>query len=165
MKPEFVKDQGSRNDDFMERGGMWVVAQFALLAGWLFLGPLAGTLATSAWERGTAAVLLGIGAGVGISGARLLGANRTPFPKPLENARLIQHGIYAVVRHPLYLSLIALSFGWALLWRSGGAAVLAVVQALLLNAKAAREERWLRERFSEYAAYATRVKRLLPWIY
>src|SRR5688500_15064534 len=105
-KPEFAKDEVSRNGSFAARGGIWVVAQFALLAGWLALGPLGGTLATSALERGLAAVLLGIGAGVGISGARLLGTNRTPFPKPLEHARLVQHGIYAVIRHPLYLSLI-----------------------------------------------------------
>jgi protein-S-isoprenylcysteine O-methyltransferase Ste14 len=66
------------------------------------------------------------------------------------------------VRHPLYASVIALGFGWALLWRSGPALALAVAQTVFFHAKARFEERLLRERFAEYADYARRVPRFLP---
>jgi protein-S-isoprenylcysteine O-methyltransferase Ste14 len=41
----------------------------------------------------------------------------------------------------------------------------ALVLALFFDAKARREERWLRQRFSEYARYEARVRRFLPWVY
>ena len=33
------------------------------------------------------------------------------------------------------------------------------------DAKARREEKWLREKFSEYGEYESRVKRFIPRIY
>jgi protein-S-isoprenylcysteine O-methyltransferase Ste14 len=110
-------------------------------------------------------LLLASGAAAGIAGTLVLGRNRTPFPKPRSDSRLVQTGVYSLVRHPLYASLIALSFGWVCLWASGLGAVLAVVQAILLDAKARREERWLRQQFSDYVAYAAKVRRLIPWVY
>jgi protein-S-isoprenylcysteine O-methyltransferase Ste14 len=37
--------------------------------------------------------------------------------------------------------------------------------APLFDAKARREERWLRQKFPEYAGYERRVWRFVPWIY
>jgi len=37
--------------------------------------------------------------------------------------------------------------------------------ALVLHAKAVREERWLRERYPEYRDYEQRVKRFVPWVW
>jgi protein-S-isoprenylcysteine O-methyltransferase Ste14 len=110
-------------------------------------------------------VLLAFGGWLGVAGVRALGRNRTPYPRPLENSTLVQHGVYGLVRHPLYSSVILVSAGWALLWASGTALLVSLALAILLDAKARREERWLREKFPEYAAYAGRVRRLLPWIY
>jgi protein-S-isoprenylcysteine O-methyltransferase Ste14 len=31
--------------------------------------------------------------------------------------------------------------------------------------KARREESWLQEKYPEYAAYKSRVKKLIPWVY
>ena len=39
------------------------------------------------------------------------------------------------------------------------------VQAGFLDAKARREERWLRVQFPAYAEYAAKVRRLIPWLY
>jgi protein-S-isoprenylcysteine O-methyltransferase Ste14 len=61
--------------------------------------------------------------------------------------------------------LIALSFGWAYLWDSGRGVALALIQAVLLDIKARREERWLREKFPDYDEYAVKVRRLIPWLY
>jgi protein-S-isoprenylcysteine O-methyltransferase Ste14 len=110
-------------------------------------------------------VLFALGAAFGIAGVIALKSNRTPFPKPCEGSRLVQSGIYGHVRHPLYTSVILASLGWALVWQSRPALLVAVALVPFLHAKARREERWLRERFPDYADYEKRVKRFLPWVY
>lgn len=142
-----------------------MLGQFVVMAAWLLVAPLGHTIAHSPRLWVPAALLLVIGAIAGIAGTCTLGKNRTPFPKPRGDSQLVQTGIYALVRHPLYASLIALSFGWACLWASAPGVVLAVLQAILLDAKARREDRWLWEQFPEYADYAAKVRRLIPWIY
>jgi protein-S-isoprenylcysteine O-methyltransferase Ste14 len=156
---------GVAQSSFVEKGGPWVVAQFVVMTCWLVLTPVGHTRTHSLAMQILAGALLLAGAYAGIAGALALGKSRTPFPRPPEDAQLIRHGIYAIVRHPLYSSLIALSLAWACYWQSLVGGALAVVQALLLDAKARREERWLRERFPDYADYAAEVKRLVPFIY
>ncbi len=165
MQGKTAEPPESQHSSFFEKGGAWVVAQFVVMAAWMIMTPLGHAVARVPVLWIPAAVLFLVGAVAGVAGTLALGKSRTPFPKPCTNARLVQTGIYALVRHPLYSSLIALSFGWACWWGSGLGAALALVQALLLDAKARREERWLRTRFPEYAAYAAKVRRLIPWLY
>jgi protein-S-isoprenylcysteine O-methyltransferase Ste14 len=151
--------------DFLERGGLWVLGQ-AVLLGAVIAG---GVLGRNQWQ-GLPSTLYGalfllIGAGCGIAGVLILGRNLTPLPKPSPTARLVQEGIYALIRHPLYTAVFCGSVGWALVWRSWPALLAALVLAPFLDAKARREERWLRERFPEYAAYEQRVRRFVPWFY
>lgn len=154
-----------REQNTPSRGGIWVVAQFALMFAGLAAGPI-WRASWNGWPTFAAGIfLLLVGAWLGLRGQHDLGAHRTPFPQPKEDGRLIMAGIYARLRHPLYASVIALGFAWALLWRSWPALGLAMVQILFFDAKARREERWLRERFSDYAAYAQRVKRFIPGLY
>jgi protein-S-isoprenylcysteine O-methyltransferase Ste14 len=158
-------DRPRSSERFLGRGGGWVVAQSIVVACWLLLTPKGNKMTGSALARAFAAVLLTAGAALGVSGALVLGKSLTPFPKPPAQAQLVRHGIYATIRHPLYAGLIALSFGWACLWGSGRGAAPALVQTVLLDAKARREERWLREKFPSYNEYATQVRRLIPLIY
>ena len=107
--------------------------------------------------------LLVIGAGIALAGALALGRNLTPFPKPGEQAQLVRHSIYAVIRHPLYTSVIAGAIGWALVWQSWPALLVALSLIPFFHAKARREERWLREKFPEYADYERQVRGFVPW--
>lgn len=147
------------------RGTGWVAVQFALMFALLAAGPLWRAQWPGGWTWAMGGALLLVGAWAGRRGKRNLGAQRTPFPKPKDDGQLITTGIYARVRHPLYLSVIALGFAWALLWRSGPALVLAALQMPFFDLKARREERWLRERFAGYDDYARRVKRFIPGLY
>ena len=41
----------------------------------------------------------------------------------------------------------------------------ALALAPLLDAKARREERWLRQQFPEYSVYEQQVRRFVPWLF
>lgn len=146
------------------RGGLWVVAQFVLLAA-VLLAPtrLAGLPAWPAALRGPSALLglaLGVaGVAVAFLGARALGANLTPFPRPRVDATLVQDGIYGVVRHPIYSGILIAALGWSLLRASLPSLLLTLVLALFFDRKARREEAWLREQLPGYADYQARVRR------
>jgi protein-S-isoprenylcysteine O-methyltransferase Ste14 len=98
-------------------------------------------------------------------GAVNLGRNLTPLPQPKENGTLIVTGAYRFVRHPIYSGITFMAFGWGLWLHSW----LTIGYALLLFAffdiKSRREERWLVEKFPEYAAYRSRVRKLIPFVY
>jgi protein-S-isoprenylcysteine O-methyltransferase Ste14 len=145
-----------------ERGGGWVVAQLALFAA-IGLAPrrLAGL---PDWPEGVRrpAALLGalfILAGLLVGGvaARQLGANLTIFPRPKEDGELVQHGVYGLVRHPIYTGVLLCALGYALLRSATPALLLSLALWAFFERKARREERWLLERFPAYAAYRRQV--------
>lgn len=150
---------------FHHRGGGWVLAQSVLM-----LAALAAAPPTGAQGRSPAGEVAGwacclSGAAAGLAGALALGRNRTMFPRPLADSALVTAGIYRWIRHPHYTSVLLLCVGWALLWRSWPALGLSALLAPFFVAKAAREERWLRERYPEYAEYARRTWRFVPWLF
>jgi protein-S-isoprenylcysteine O-methyltransferase Ste14 len=150
--------------NFVNRGGIWVVTQITLML---------LNLAAPLWNRVgpgmpmilCSALLFAVAAGCGILGAIALGRNLTPFPLPAPETRLVTHGIYAVIRHPLYSAVMLWALGWALLWLSWTAFVAALLLLPFLDAKSRKEERWLCQCFPDYEAYQKRTRRFLPWIY
>ena len=150
---------------FLDKGGLWVLAQNLLTLAVLAVGPIHGNR-TWHWAWLALGVLLfAIGAVFGITGVRALGRSRTPYPKPIHDAPLVQSGVYRIVRHPLYSSLIFLSVGWSLFWSSWITLWASLGLAVVLDAKSRREERWLQEKFTDYHSYRQRVRRFIPWIY
>lgn len=147
---------------FLARGGAWVIVQFVLMTAVIVLG----VVFHGDWTRvpviAMGALLFLVGGVFGIAGVAVLGRNRTPYPQPRDGSELVQHGIYARVRHPLYTSVMLASLGWALIWQSGPAFVAALVLLPFFHAKARREEQWLGGQFPGYPDYARRVPRFLP---
>ncbi|MDH4351574.1 MAG: hypothetical protein OEW56_10535 [Gemmatimonadota bacterium] len=83
---------------------------------------------------------------------------RAAFP-----GQLLQHGIYGVIRHQRYLSVILGTVGFALVVNHLGAYILLVVSLLGLGPLIIVEERELASRFGPtFAAYRARVPALLP---
>ena len=119
----------------------------------------------SFWLTLCGAVLLLLAAACGRAGTITLGGNLTPFPKPSAGTRLVRAGIYGLMRHPLYTAVFCGSVGWALVWRSWPALLAALALVPFFDAKARREECWLRQQFPEYLEYERRVRRFVPWIY
>lgn len=155
-------------DGFSARGGWWVVVQIPLLLlaylipGWIGHA-VTGRLATMLMYAGQA--LLVAGALLTITGVVSLGRWLTPFPQPLPESQLRTAGAYALVRHPLYSGILFMAFGWSLYSTSVAGLAFDVALFVFFDRKAAREEIWLAGKFPGYAAYRSRVKKLIPWIY
>lgn len=155
-------------DGFGARGGWWVVAQFPLL----LLAYLIPGWTGMAITGGLASILMYVGQALLVAGALLLltgtvslGRGLTPFPQPLPESRLRTTGAYALVRHPLYSGILFMACGWSLYSISVAGLAFDAVLFVFFDRKAAREEIWLAGKFSGYAAYRSRVKKLIPWIY
>ena len=110
-----------------------------------------------------------IGAALGIASIILgllaifqLGSNLTPWPSPKENNYLVTTGTYGWARHPIYAAILGFSLGLTLYTGSLWRLALTVGLWLLFTRKARYEEARLRERFAEYADYASRVPRFGP---
>jgi protein-S-isoprenylcysteine O-methyltransferase Ste14 len=128
------------------------------LLGAAWSGP--GRILTSAVAVG----LMGAGAVQALHGVHDLGASLTPLPHPRDDARLVETGIYASVRHPIYGGLILLGVGWALFAASTLALALALLLVPFFWLKSSVEERWLLERFPTYGDYRRRTRRFIAWI-
>ncbi len=95
-----------------------------------------------------------------------LGVRRiTPLPYPREGITLVDTGAYGIVRHPMYGGGVIFAVGWALFVSGWLTLVYALALFVFVDYKSRREERWLSERFAQYADYRRRVRKLLPFIY
>lgn len=156
--------------DLGPRGEGWLLGQFILLgllavAGlpgladlrphalvdWLALTAGAAALATAGW--------------VVLVAFRELGRNLTPLPRPRDDAVLVETGIFAAIRHPIYAGLILGGLGWSALTRSLPAVAVTALLAIYLDLKSRREEAWLGERYAGYGAYRKRTRRFVPGLY
>jgi protein-S-isoprenylcysteine O-methyltransferase Ste14 len=153
------------------RGEHLVVLQFVLFFGFVLM-PVWSPLVTPELRAETSVLRWGALATFGLAALLLggLGAVHirdylTPLPYPVDHSRLVRHGAYSIVRHPLYASQLLAALGWTLFQLSGSHLILLVIGFLFFDYKASKEERWLTERHPEYADYAHRVKKLIPWIY
>lgn len=157
----------AQTSDFAARGGWWVVVQVPVLLGALVTPLLwgAATFDSANAVQIAGAVVTALGILLTFVGLVALGGALTPFPRPLDNARLRQSGVYGWVRHPIYSGLIVASLGWSTTWLSLPGLLAGVVVFLFFDRKSAFEEKLLRSRFPEYHGYAQRVRKLLPWIY
>ena len=87
-----------------------------------------------------------------------LGRNLSPFPKPLNNSNLVTTGIYRFTRHPMYYSLIFISFGVFLIKLSIYYLFLSISLGLIIKFKIALEEHYLKNKFKNYILYKNEVK-------
>jgi protein-S-isoprenylcysteine O-methyltransferase Ste14 len=109
-----------------------------------------------------------VGAGIAV-GAWALTANRPgnfdirPQPKP--GGRLVTHGPYAYVRHPMYLAVMLAMPGFCLGYGGGWRWVALGALGIVLAIKMDIEEKAMAERHPGYAAYARTTKRIVPFLW
>jgi len=87
-----------------------------------------------------------------------LGRNLSPFPRPLKNSNLVTTGIYRFTRHPMYYSLIFISFGVFITTLSIYYLFLSISLGLVIKLKITLEEQYLNNKFKNYFLYKNEVK-------
>jgi len=95
-----------------------------------------------------------------------------PFAVPVvrlqeeRHQRVIDTGVYAVVRHPMYTGFVPMVVGPALWLGSYVAALLAIVPITVLATRSVFEERFLKRELKGYEAYTKKVRyRLIPFVW
>ncbi len=86
----------------------------------------------------------------------------TALPSPKQNGELQVHGLYRIVRHPMYVGVITLSLGLALIGGSLQKYILVGSLVLLFSIKARYEERLLLRKYPGYLEYMKRTPRFIP---
>jgi protein-S-isoprenylcysteine O-methyltransferase Ste14 len=117
---------------------------------------------------GAAGVLIQLsGLTIALVARRQLGSFGTPHLATQEHQHVVQGGLYAIVRHPLYAGGLLSSLAWPIIY--GAPATLALTFAyrvLMLRRRINVEEAMMREKFGvEYDAYAQATRRLIPGVY
>ena len=107
--------------------------------------------------------LLGAGLGIWALLHNRLG-NFNIQPKMKEGAVLVTSGIYAFIRHPMYLSVIIMSFAMVLSSVTLLQTSLFIALILVLFLKAKREESIWMEEGEEYAKYRASTKLFIPFV-
>lgn len=165
-KPYSILRDGWRS----QRGEIYVAIQ-GLLFAWLIFGPKNWT-PLGAWPffSEMSATVLGatfitLGLLVAVAAAVGLGRGLTPLPKPNDAGRLVASGVYRWVRHPIYTGVLLIALGWAFYIEGLVTLWSVLVMAIFFDIKSRREERWLLEKYPEYAAYREKTRRLIPFIY
>ncbi len=112
---------------------------------------------------GLGAVLILIGAGIIISGRRMMLQAGTAIKPTLPTTALVTTGLFRFTRNPLYVGATLFCVGIAVAARSAWALVLLlVVLAVMQRGVIDREERYLERKFgADYVRYKERVRR---WI-
>ena len=87
-----------------------------------------------------------------------LGINFSPFLRPITNSNLVTKGIYRFTRHPMYYSLIFISFGFFITKLSIYYLLLSISLGLIIKFKIALEEQYLKKKFKNYLLYKNEVR-------
>jgi protein-S-isoprenylcysteine O-methyltransferase Ste14 len=130
-----------------------VASTLGLLFGrWLFaLGPVAIGLQVAAAALMLAARLT--------FGARSFHAGANP-----TEGGLVTGGPYRFIRHPIYAAILLFTWAGVGSHLSIVSGALAAVSSVAIAVRIATEERLVTEAYPEYAEYARRTKRIIPFV-
>ena len=93
-------------------------------------------------------------------GFRSFHASATP-----TEGGLVTTGPYRYIRHPIYASVCLFTWASSLGHLSAFSVAMALLVSLGAAVRMAMEEALLRERYPDYSAYASRTKRIVPFLF
>jgi protein-S-isoprenylcysteine O-methyltransferase Ste14 len=156
-----------RVPDLGRRGEGWVALQAVLFVAVIATGSAGPHWAGLARVIGAAIGIALLAGGIALIAGGIVAMRRqlTAFPRPVDGGRLIEEGVFGIVRHPMYGGAVLAAVGWGLLLASPATLASALGLLLFFDLKSRREEAWLGERFGGYATYRQQTRRLIPWLY
>jgi protein-S-isoprenylcysteine O-methyltransferase Ste14 len=110
-------------------------------------------------------ILVVVGTVLNISARLSLKENWANEIKIYKEHTLITSGIYKIVRHPLYSSVILMMFGGSLAYRNWLSLVPAVVILIPFYYQSKQEEIFLREEFAKYKDYQKNTAMFFPKLF
>lgn len=136
-----------------------VVTQFMLIALIMFAGPL--------WPTHWGLISMMVVGGVIAFWAFLaMGwGNIRAFPEIPQHGRLVVHGPYRWVRHPMYTTVLVITLAWMIDHPMPFRMVLWGGLLVTLWVKLQYEEQLLLARFPSYEEYRRRTKRIIPFLF
>jgi len=90
--------------------------------------------------------------------AKDLRKSLSPMPRPKENSKLITSGIYRFFRHPMYYSLIIISFSFFIKSLTIYNLILTILLTFIIFNKIKIEEEYLTKKFHNYTLYKNEVR-------
>ena len=151
------------------RGWFWVTGQLVLLIVWgitAFVGERYYPEAPLRYIiQAAGLVLTASGLVLMLVAAFQLRENFTPNPEPRSGSRMTAEGLYKRARHPIYGGVILVVLGLTVMVLAVDALYVVPAIVVFFYGKSAYEEVRLRERFREYAEYARRTKRFIPFLW
>src|SRR5215469_5049365 len=147
----------------------WLFAVFVVLA-LVFRGWFAERSGSVVWAQTmTTNILADLATVLGlilvIQSRRALGQNWSSEVVIQEKHELIEKGLYAYIRHPLYSGLILMLMGVALYYGRTAWIIIFVCSFFGFYFKSRMEERLLTKTFPAYSEYKRRTKALIPLIW
>ncbi|HET8964143.1 MAG TPA: isoprenylcysteine carboxylmethyltransferase family protein, partial [Chitinophagales bacterium] len=98
-------------------------------------------------------IISALGFMVAIIAMITLKRNLRAVPTPIENGTLITHGIFSVVRHPIYTGVLLVTFGGLAIHFSLVLISIAIALFILFSIKSSYEETMLAEKYQGYKEY------------
>jgi protein-S-isoprenylcysteine O-methyltransferase Ste14 len=145
-----------------------ITIAFALLfSSRLRVGVLAIQVVPDAdWTRYLGLVLTVAGVLFAIWGRASLGRNWSGVVSIKQEHHLVQHGPYAIVRHPIYSGFLLAMLGTALADGQTGCLIAVALAFLAWWLKSRTEEEFLAAQFGDaYTNYQARVRALVPFVF
>jgi protein-S-isoprenylcysteine O-methyltransferase Ste14 len=110
--------------------------------------------------------LCAVGGVVRLSAMRRLGRQFSAYVTLQPEHLLVQSGIYGSIRHPLYLSLLLVPAGIAMVFASWLALPIFLLSGIFVADRIAKEEQLLARGFGpEFVAYRGRTRKLIPYLF
>ncbi|MBP1920255.1 methyltransferase family protein [Youngiibacter multivorans] len=121
-----------------------------------------GTTAVRAL-RMTGTILVALGSAMNILGRISLKGNWADHVRIYKDQTLVETGLYGIVRHPLYSSLMVMMYGGSLAYLNWASALLTTFVFIpFMYYRAKQEEIFLMQEFERYANYSKRVGMFFP---
>lgn len=147
----------------MNKDNFYVGVQLVIFTAYL-LTPAAVVVGVGTYGAVLGGILAIVGLAIIAISVLQLNKNLSPFPTPKKEGQLITSGLYAIVRHPIYLGILVSFSGYAIYSGSVMRMVITILLGFLFHYKSTYEEELLTQKFEAYQIYQKKTKKIFPFV-